>query len=325
MISVLWIINNGYTAINHDELTALVAHRVRNDTSSIDGVIVGGCYFHSDSFDNFFLWPLTYIPIRLANFPAFEALHAAWQQFAGDFMSSVVFGGPDLLRGPVVDTEFEFERTTYVRPAPPIGRSSDFFTQGRPRKNSKGLTKCPPVALTFPGLSQSEWNKFRSYFTMEPGLCGHYQAWLRHEQEGRQKGRPLRPFVRIPITFDDWQKWRIEGNRPTETQSIYEYTNDLFQKRLKATIATGREMKYGSPTPSRYVLVVTEEIGTDKANDLSHIAKVSQRVDGNCDLKPLVEDLRIFHEHAVALASSYGVAEEIDSVMWIRDRRYAWA
>jgi len=57
-LSVLWVLNNGYTALNHEELTALVAHRTRNDTSNIDGVIAGGCYFHSDGFDSFFLWPL---------------------------------------------------------------------------------------------------------------------------------------------------------------------------------------------------------------------------------------------------------------------------
>src|SRR5437899_2469270 len=28
-LSVLWVINNGYTALNHEELTALVAHRAR--------------------------------------------------------------------------------------------------------------------------------------------------------------------------------------------------------------------------------------------------------------------------------------------------------
>jgi hypothetical protein len=54
---------------------------------------------------------------------------------------------------------------------------------------------------------------------------------------------------------------------------------------------------------------VTDEIGQDKANDLSHIAKVRRRIDGKPDIKPIVENLRIFHEHAVALASAYAVAE----------------
>src|SRR3954452_6933473 len=144
-LSILWVINNGYTALNHKELTALIAHRVRNDTSNIDGVIVGGCYFHSDDFDSFFLWPLDYVPVRLDKFRGFDALHDAWQRFAESFMSRTVVGdlGPDLFKGPVVDTQFEIDAITYVKPAPPIGGASNFFPSGRPRQNSTGLTECP--------------------------------------------------------------------------------------------------------------------------------------------------------------------------------------
>ncbi|WOJ89275.1 hypothetical protein RZS28_15960 [Methylocapsa polymorpha] len=148
-LSVLWVLNNGYTALNHEELTALVAHRTYNDTSNIDGVIVGGCYFHSDGFDGFFLWPLEYVPLRLEGFPRFGPLHAAWYSLAESFMSRVVTGdlGRDPFKGPVVDTQFEIDQITYVKPAPPIGGASNFFPRGRPRKNSTGLTECPPVAL----------------------------------------------------------------------------------------------------------------------------------------------------------------------------------
>lgn len=325
-LSVLWVLNNGYTALNHEELTALVAHRARNDTSNIDGVIVGGCYFHSDGFDSFFLWPLTYVPIQLNDFVAFDALHAAWQSFAENFMTKVVRGdlGADSFKGPVVDTQFDIDGVTYVKPAPPIGGKSDFFNLGRPRRNSTGLTECPRVALTFPGLSLSEWKNFCCGELYDFRYGEGYDQWLRHEQEARDGGLPLRPFVRVPITFEGWKQWCKREKRPPEILSMYQYANDVFQQRAQATIASAREMKEGALVPSRYILVVTEEIGMDKANDLSHIAKVRQRVHGDRDLKPLVGDLRIFHEHAIALASAYAVAEGLDAVMWIRDRRYAW-
>jgi hypothetical protein len=53
--SVLFVINNGYTALDHNALLAMVAHRARNDTGEIDGVVVAGCYFHSDTFDKLLL------------------------------------------------------------------------------------------------------------------------------------------------------------------------------------------------------------------------------------------------------------------------------
>jgi hypothetical protein len=46
--SILFVINNGYTALDHDSLCRLIARRARQDTSAIDGVIVAGCYFHTD-------------------------------------------------------------------------------------------------------------------------------------------------------------------------------------------------------------------------------------------------------------------------------------
>jgi hypothetical protein len=325
-LSVLWVLNNGYTALNHEELTALVAHRARNDASSIDGVIVGGCYFYSDGFDSFFLWPLEYVPLRLDNFSGFDALHAAWHRFAEGFMSRVVMGdlGADPFKGPVVDTQFEIDETTFVKPAPPIGGKSDFFPRGRPRMNSTGLTECPRVALTFPGLSQPEWSKFRQALPDEYGLRDGFEAWLRHERDAGEEGHLLRPFVRVPIAFDGWQAWCATENRASGMSSIYHYANAVFQDRVQATISSAREMTEGGLLPSRYILAVTHEIGQDKANDLSHIAKVRQRVDGKPD-KPIVEDLRIFHEHAIALASAYAVAEGLEAVMWIRKKRYAWA
>lgn len=328
ILSVLWVLNNGYTAINHDELTALVAHGARNDTSRIDGVIVGGCYFHSDGFDSFFLWRLEYVPLRLDDFPGFDALHAAWHRFAESFMSRVVMGdlGPNTFKGPVVDTQFEIDEITYVKPAPPIGGTSDFFIQGRPRKNSTGLTECPRVALTFPGLSQPEWSKFRQALPDEFGLRDGYEAWLRHEQEAGEEGLPLRPFVRVPITFDGWEAWCAkEEKRVPRMSLIYDYANAVFQDRVQMIISSAREIKEGELLPSRYVFAVTDEIGQDKANDLSHIAKVRQRLNGKPDIRPIVENLRIFHEHALALASAYAVAEGVEAVMWIRKKRYAWA
>ena len=69
--SVLWILNNGYSALSDDDLAEIVEHRVRNDTSNIDGIILGGCFYHSDEFESFYLWPLRYIPIRRGKLEGF--------------------------------------------------------------------------------------------------------------------------------------------------------------------------------------------------------------------------------------------------------------
>lgn len=64
---------------------------------------------------------------------------------------------------------------------------------------------------------------------------------------------------------------------------IYHYANAVFQDRLQMITSSAREIKEGGLLPSRYVLAVTGEIGQDKANDLSHIATVRQRLNGKPD------------------------------------------
>jgi len=127
--SVLFVINNGYTALDHKALLQMVAHRVRNDTQEIDGIVVSGCYFYSDTFDSFFLWPIDYVAINLHRpFPSFDKLRQAWNKLADRFMTDVVLGkiAPDGIKGPVVDTQFEINGVTYVKPTPPMGKKSGF-------------------------------------------------------------------------------------------------------------------------------------------------------------------------------------------------------
>lgn len=128
--SILFVINNGYTALNHDQLLRMVAHRVRNDTREIDGVVVGGCYYYSDAFDSFFLWPIEYVPLELrARFEAFSNLREAWNNFANQFMTDLMQGKVEAgaIKGPVVDTQFEVDGITLVKPAPPMGEQSQFY------------------------------------------------------------------------------------------------------------------------------------------------------------------------------------------------------
>src|SRR5882724_9084943 len=128
--SILFLINNGYTALDQEALLQMAARRTHNDTSKIDGVVVAGCYYYSDGIDNYFLWPIDYVPINLDRpFALYEKLREAWGEHATKFMSAVMLGqiAPDTIKGPVVDTQFDLDGVTYVKPAPPMGKKSVFF------------------------------------------------------------------------------------------------------------------------------------------------------------------------------------------------------
>jgi hypothetical protein len=325
--SILFVINNGYTALNHEALLKMVAHRARNDTKEIDGVVVAGCYFHSDTFDSFFFWPIEYLPINLSQpFSSFAKLRKAWHEFSERFMTDVVLGriALDGIKGPVVDTQFDIDGVTYVKPAPPIGKDSGFFSKGRPRKDSSSLTQCPPVATTFPDLSREEWRLFRAAIPELDALFASYEEWQNDRVEAAASNSPLRPFVPIPITFKGWQKWRKSRRMPKAMFAVRGYANEIFEQKIRATMQAARERSACKIVPSLYVLAVTEEIGQDRANDLSHIAAIREMPNSDPAVRALVTDARIFHEYALAVACAYAIAEDIGCVLWQKDLRYAW-
>src|SRR3546814_3456275 len=106
----------------------MVGRRARNDTDDIDGVVVAGAYLHSDGFDTFALWPIDYVPISLDRaFPEYESLRDAFHDYAERAMTDAIVNGlsADMTKGPILDTGFEFDGKTFVKPAPPLGKSSD--------------------------------------------------------------------------------------------------------------------------------------------------------------------------------------------------------
>lgn len=322
--SVLMVINNGYTTLDHEELKALVTHRVRQDTHEIDAVVVAGAYYHSDGFDSFFLWPIDYISINLERpFAEFEQLRAGWDALAEHFMTQLVLGkpGPNPTKGPVTDTRFDVGGTTYLRPAPVLGAKSEFYVQGRPRKDSSGLTSCPPVGLIFPLLTCAEWLRLKKLVPRPSDMLGNYEAWKQREVQGQAKGTPLRPFVRIPITTEDWEAWCEERG---EIGSIFQFASERFNQRVRELALSAKNLDEATIVPSRYVLAITDVIGEDRANDVSQIVVVREMPNRKSLGHEIVKNARIFHEHAITLAAAYAVRDQLDMVMWLKNLEYAW-
>lgn len=325
--SVLVVINNGYTALDHDSLSLLVARRVRQDTSAIDGVVIAGCYFYGDGFDYYFLPPFEYVPINLANpFYSFEQLQKAWNGWAKQFATAMVRGTlqGDLNKGPQIDKQFDCEGVTFILPAPSMGQASEFYVAGRPRQNTSGLDRSPPVATTFPALTEREWTAFRAALPNESGLCDTFPSWRLKFDRAATSNTTLRPFAPISVTFEGWQAWCNKDGIDKSFSTVCEYANLLFHEGVHRILDSIREFTPDSIVPERYILVVTEEIGQDKANDVSHIAIVQETVGGTTTHQPVVENARIFHEYAVALGASHAFIAGLEFVLWRKDLKYAW-
>ena len=325
--SLLFVVNNGYTALDHESLCQLIARRVRNDTSAIDGIIVAGCYFHTDGFDSYFLCPFEYVPINiLSPFSSLDRLEHAWNDHTEQFMTAAVLGTLDvtLSKGPVIDKRFDLDGVTYLLPAPRMGRRSEFYVAGRPRQNTSGVNHCPPVAITFPALTRREWNLFRQALPDEAGLCDNFEAWQAQQARASQSSdTTLKPFAPVNVTHEGWETWCVEHGLARSLLAIREYASALFEDRLRAVIESAHELMPDSVVPERYILAITEEIGQDKANDVSHVSVVHERL-GGAVTQPLVENARIFHEYAVVLASAYALIKGLEFVFWKKDLTYGW-
>ncbi len=325
--SVLLFVNNGYTTLAHKDLQEMIVHRVRNDTTEIDAVIVAGAYYHSDGFDSFFLWPFDETPINInRRFSEFEHLKAGWNTLAERFMTDAVRGnlGSRLERGPVVDTHFDIDGVTFIRPAPAIGGQSAFFIHGRPRKDSTGLEHCPPVATTFPLLSESQWYHVLQRCAKPNCLTDSYGAWRQMRTDAMSASQELKPIVEIPITMGGWEAWCRSQGRIESAQSVFDYANQIFCDRVSILLREARESRKDSILPVRYMWVVTEVIGQDRANDISHVAVVREQPNAPPSIRPIVEDARIFHEHALAVGAAYAVRENCDFILWSKNTTYAW-
>ncbi len=324
--TVLFVINNGFAALTQEELVEHVVRRAKNDSREIDGIVVGGCYFHSDGFDTVALWPLDYVAIHPERpFAAFDALKDAWDGLSERHMTDFVTGkhGLDAKKKPVADITFDLDGITYVKPAIAFGSESKFYGRRRPRLNALDFEDLPHVATTIPTLTEREYRRFRAVMEAEQLLMG-FESWLAHVKEAMATSEPLRPVVPIEVTRGGWESWRKRHREFTGLQSLRVFANERFNRRASDLLNSAREMTDEVAPPRRYIGVSTELIGQDVRNDISHIAFVFQRRNTRPQIRPLVSHARISHEHALSLGAAYAVLEGVDAMFWRNDLQFAW-
>lgn len=322
--SVLMIVNNSYGALTHEELLAIAGERARQDTSQVDVVVVAGCYLHSDGFDSYAIWPIDQVVLHAERpFSAYARLSDAWGQLAEWAMADLMQGRGGS-KGPLTDSVFTLDGVTYVKPAPAIGAPSQFWVHGRPRQDGLQLASCPPVAITFPDVTAGEWKRLRLGLEDPGGRFVSLEAWRAHGRAAAATATDLQPFVPMKSTAAGFETWRRKtGNEPS-VEGLKLYANELFDTEARRLLASARKLEAGAHLPLRSVVVVTEVIGQDIANDVSHLALMEARPGAEPRGRTLGRNLRIRHQHALALGAAYAIAFGVGAVLWREDLRYAW-
>lgn len=322
---VVVLLNVGYGSLRHKEFKEIAFNRATNDTNQIDCLIVGGIYFYSDRYESYVISPFEEIPISInRRFSGFDKLNKCWKDFLDYFITSAILLNRDSYpdRLPVLEMNFEVDGVKFVRHAPSMGKPSEFWVNGRPRENSTGLTTCPPVGIIFPKFNKENWEKFREKECYDTAFKGTYREWLDYAAEKRAENNDeLKPFIEIEITYDEFCKKYDENE--AYFGHLCEYATEVFQKRITDVIDAAKDQTEVHIILPEYILLVVEEIGQDKANDLSSIYHVRQFL-GQQNVDTILENKKLFFEYSLALASSYAVKHSISNVIYKREQTYMW-
>lgn len=265
--SILLLVNNAYMSLDHETILERAAHRVRQDTTHIDAVVVAGSYYHGDSMGGYLVWPMTLIPIR-QGFVEFDRLHASWEAFGDRFMDRLAQHEPERNRnkGPISDIQFEVEGVAYTRPAPDIEGVASIFAQGLLRKSYTDGETITYVAITRPNISRSEWSRLRDIGASSSELLDSYEMWTEREAQARKLEVTTCPFVTISVTADDWAAWCKERGT---IGLVSHFANESFESRLRDLKSQARDRRKCVIIPARYTLAVTTILGSDDITALS--------------------------------------------------------
>jgi len=315
---VLAILNLGYTALFPDEFRSVCFSCVLDYADNIDWVICGGLYFHSDGFDIYLFERFDAIPINVNRlFPSYETLLNSWHSFVEDLATSLCreIAPPDQSRLPVLDFSFEVDGVRYVKPAPTI--PSTFFPSGRcPRNNTSGIKKNPPVARTFPQLSETDWKSFKEKIAADQRLQSSYKEWLESERKrDQEQSEKLKPIVTMVTKYAEFAAWIQKPSNDWNFTDLCFFSKHLFEIRIREILERMKEKQEAKIIPPEYIHFIVHEIGQDKVNDVCSIYYVSE-IPGFERSEVILKNERLFFEYGATVAASYAIKRKLDVIFY---------
>jgi hypothetical protein len=321
---VLVIINNGYMSLRHEDFERLVLKCVRNDTSSIDLVIIGGLYYECDGFESYVFGHFRPFSINLSKRVDIETLDAEWDKLLMRIMNDLILSeDPDsAARCPNSDLAFEHKGKTFVRPRAQVGNPSSFYINGRPRKNSTGIVTCPPVAIAMPEVAEGDWRFLREFVINGNLLPDNYRDWRDGQLSKREPEDPIMPIVFFRTSTPNFVEFAKSPDDRT-LERFFEFTAICFSNACESLCKDAIELPSEILIGGKFILVRTIEIGSDKLYDFSSIHLISN-IPGMEREEVIVENARIFFEHAIGLGASYAIRYGCSRVFWEKNTEFGW-
>ncbi len=319
-IKVCMVINTGYASLFMEDFEKIVTKVAKNDSNSIDFLIVAGAYFYGDSFDFYSFFPFELIKIKSDNnleFTSFNNLRDKWGSFTDKIMTEMIIPDETDRERKKIIYDFEFERSGkyYIQPTPLIGKKSDYFINGRPRKNTSGINTCPLVGKTFPCLSQNNWIMAKKSMVDSFHLEESQDEYL-------NKIKSITPEIKMPIVPIDidyllFKNYCISNDISESFNELCLYANKKFQEQLESIHESLINLDENKIIPVKYILLQVQEIGQDKKFDISSIYEIKTEIlTGDEKRAVIFENERMFFEYASILAASYAIKLGFDTVCY---------
>lgn len=327
-IKVCMVINTGYASLFMEDFEKIVTKITKNDSNTIDYLIIAGAYFYGDSFDFYSFFPFELVKMKSDSdqeFKSFNILRDKWGSLTDNIMTEMIIPKENKRERKRIIYDFVFERAGkyYILPTPLIGKKSDYFINGRPRKNSSGINTCPLVGRTFPCLSNNNW------ILAKDSLLDSF--YLEDSQEDYQnkintiKQEIEMPIVPIDIDYLLFKNYCVSNEINETFNELCLYANKIFQEQLEKIYDSIINLDENNIVPNKYILLQVQEIGQDKKFDISSIYKVNNEiVTGDVKREVIFENERIFFEYASILAASYAIKLGFDTVCYSINKDFGW-
>ncbi len=313
------IMNNGLYMVSKDEFKEMAIKRAKNDTSGIDILIICSMYYYSDRFDMITLFDFDDIEINKVKYSntkqLIDKLRTAWNNKVEQYMTEQLIN-PKLTRNkePIKDLFFEYEGIRYIKPPIQWGKTSEFWKNGRPREDSMKKGNIPDI-IVLPVFDEVSYCYAKKHIIQKELLQNslkEYVKWI--EDNPIESESKFKVVVYITLSKKD-----LDNKHPISINDIQKYAN-LKYETLFEEIETDMIEYSANIDDKNFILIETQEIGMDKANDIAYIS----HIDNDRKQDWLIDGKHIKCEHSVALAIALCIIIKAERVYYIRDENFKW-
>jgi len=319
-VRIAIIMNNGLYMISKNEFQDIAIRKAKNDTSGIDILIISSMYYFSDKFDMRIMFEFKDIEINNINHKnkkeIIKKLRKSWNKKTVQYMTeNLTNSNLNRNKKPIQDLFFESDGIRYVKPPSQWGKASEFWRNGRPREDS-AKNKNQPLIVILPIFNNESYLYAKKYLTDKSIWQNSLSEYIEFVENNPLESQSVISLtVYITLSKNDLQSIQ----KPMSTYDIQQYANlkyeALFDEIKNNMIEYSDKVK-----DEKFILVETQEIGIDQANDVSYISYI----EGNSKQDFLIDGKHIKYEQAISLAIACCIITNAEKVYYIRNEDFKW-